>query len=358
MDDFTSALYLGLHNPADKVQPWRQLTTGVPAALRERAADRWLAKEVARMQGLEKGVIAPSSLHLFWDVMSMLGAKDLVLADDKVYQIARWGLERAACHGAKVIYFKHHDAKSLQLQLQRHQPSRSSSVLVVSDGWCPHCGKAAPLPAYLAAVRKHKGLLLLDDTQAFGVLGKAPSGSMPYGEGGGGLLQWFGLSGPDIITICSLAKGFGVPLAVLSGSATWLKGFLRQSETRLHCSPVSAAHVHAAQYALAENRRAGAMLRQKLLQHVLFFKAAVSRAGFTSRGSFFPVQTLSRNRAISGQALYQLLSENGIRALLLEPHSSQEALVGFCLSAAHTTAQLKRVAECLFHTKNSVLQTV
>ena len=31
--DFTSALYLGLQHPSRSLRPWRQFTTGAPAAL-------------------------------------------------------------------------------------------------------------------------------------------------------------------------------------------------------------------------------------------------------------------------------------------------------------------------------------
>lgn len=358
MVDFTSALYLGFHHDSKVIKPWRQLTTGVPAALRERKTDVWLAKEVANMQGLERGVLAPSSLHLFWDVMGRLGKEALVLADDQIYQIARWGLERAACHGASVVFFKHHNPKSLQQQLKRQRAFHRKMVLVLTDGWCPHCGKAAPLPEYLALARKHKGLLLIDDTQALGVLGKSPTTSMPYGEGGGGLLQWFGLRGQDIVTICSLAKGFGVPLSVMSGSASWMKDYVQQSETRVHCSPVSVAHVHAALHALSVNRKYGKVLRQKLLQHVRLFQNTVSRLGFSTRGSFFPVQTLRHPLKLPPQVLYQKLSEMGINALLLEPHESREQGVSFCLSASHTTDQLRQLAVCLSQVRNFVTQMV
>ncbi|MFD3003159.1 aminotransferase class I/II-fold pyridoxal phosphate-dependent enzyme [Pontibacter toksunensis] len=306
------------------------------------------------MQGLERGVLAPSSLHLFWDVMGKLGKDALVLADDKVYQVARWGLERAACHGASVLFFEHHNPKSLEQQLKRQCTSHCRMVFVLTDGWCPHCGKAAPLPQYLALARKHNGFLLIDDTQALGVLGKSPTRRMPYGEGGGGLLQWFGLRGQDIITICSLAKGFGVPVSVMSGSASWINQFVRQSETRVHSSPVSVAHVHAALHALSVNRKHGQVLRQKLLQNVRRFRKSVSRLGFSARGSFFPVQTLRHSLDIPPQVLYQKLSEMGIKALLLESHESIEPRVSFCLSASHTTDQLRRMAVCLSKVSNFV----
>lgn len=310
------------------------------------------------MQGLERGVLSPSSLHLFWDIMGKLGNNTLILADEEVYQIAKWGLERAGCHGARVVYFKHHNPESLRLQLYKQAPYRQLSIIVLTDGWCPHCGKAAPLPAYLALAREYKGLMLVDDTQALGVLGKNPSRGMPYGEGGGGLLQWFGLAGQDIITICSLAKGFGVPLSVMSGSAHWIKKFEQLSDTRVHCSPVSSAHVCAALHALCENRKHGRSIRKKLFYNVQRFRKLLAQAGLKSLGGFFPVQTLNHGLLDTPQVLYKALTERGVKALLLKPHHTKEPAIAFCLSATHSAVQISRAVKTLDALHHAVLQTV
>lgn len=344
MDDFTSALYLGLHHESASLKPWDHLTTGVPAALREPAQNSWLANEVARMQGLERGLLAPSSLHLFWDLMGQMNKETLILADAGLYQIGCWGLERASSMGAKVRFFNHHSPNSLQRMILRQAKLHQSRLVVMTDGWCPHCGKAAPLPAYLAQARKYKGLLLVDDTQALGVLGKEPSRNMPYGLGGGGLLQWFDMHGQDIITICSLAKGLGVPLSVMSGSSSLIRQFEKLSEIRVHCSPVSAAHVHAGLNALEENRENGLMLRQQLLKHVLLFKKLSADLGFISRGSFFPLQSLQHAQVLQPQQLYQKLANKAIKALLLEPHHTHKPSLSFCISATHSAEQIKRAA--------------
>ena len=47
--------------------------------------------------------------------------------------------------------------------------------IVVTDGYCPSCGRPAPVRAYADLVRGTGGYLVLDDTQALGVLGAAPT---------------------------------------------------------------------------------------------------------------------------------------------------------------------------------------
>ena len=344
MDDFTSALYLGFHHAYHELKPWRTLTSGVPAALREPSLNGSLAGAIAGMQGLERGVLAPSSLHLFWDLMGKQDKNSLLLADAGIYKIGSWGLERASCQGARVVYFKHHCPQHLALLLQKECQRQPYKVLVLTDGWCPHCGQAAPLPLYLDLVRKYRGLLLIDDSQALGILGKNPTSPMPYGEGGGGLLQWFGLQGSDIVTICSLAKGLGVPLSVMSSSASFINTFVRQSETRVHCSPVSAAHVQAALHALKTNRKRGSLLRQKLLQNIRLFQKLISGLGLSTRGDFFPLQSIYPEKPLQPHRLYLPLAQRGIRTLLLQSHVSRETSLSFCFSATHTAEQIRRLA--------------
>ena len=134
----------------------------------------------------------------------------------------------------------------------------------MADGFCPACGVPAPITDYLELTRSRNGLLILDDTQALGMLGQSPGRGDPYGRGGGGSLRYCGASGPDVILVSSLAKGFGVPAALISGAAAVIGDFEARSETRIHTSPPSAAVMEAARHALAVNRQRGDTIRRGL----------------------------------------------------------------------------------------------
>ncbi|HEX8903780.1 MAG TPA: hypothetical protein VF771_02920, partial [Longimicrobiaceae bacterium] len=256
--DFNRALYLGMRHPWRSLPPWGALSTGAPDALRPVPGASGVAAELARLQGCAAGVLAPSTLHLFWDLFVVLGpARTALFLDDGSYAIGRWGVERAASHGAPVHRFRHHDAGALHRALARHA-GRGRTPVVVADGWSPLAGGPAPLAEYRQAAREHGGLLVLDDTQALGILGARPSPEKPWGIGGGGSIPWSGLSpadpggidgdgdGGDVAAASSLAKGFGVPVAVLCGSEALVARFRDRAETRVHCSPPSEAVVHAA----------------------------------------------------------------------------------------------------------------
>ena len=343
MPDFTSALYLGFRHPSSSLAPWERLTSGVPAALRESSRGVRVASALARLQGCDRATLAPSTLHLFWDLFVVLAEPGLsIFVDGEAYAIARWGVERAAARGVATSRFGHRDAEALARQV-RAAATRRRRPLVVSDGFCPGCG-AAPLRAYLELVRRYGGRLVVDDTQALGVLGKEPGPSAPYGRGGGGSLRHDGLEAPELVVGASLAKGFGAPVAVLAGDARVVSRFESRSETRVHCSPPSAAAVNAAAHALTLNEGIGEARRARLVSLVRRFRAGASAAGFVPRGSLFPVQTLAH--VADAAALHERLRGLGVHTVLHDG-GGRTPRISFLLTASHTPGDVDAAVAAL-----------
>jgi 8-amino-7-oxononanoate synthase len=304
-----------------------------------------LANRIARLQGCENGVLSASTLHLFWDLFGILAQSDAtVYMDAGAYPIARWGVERAEGRGIPVREFAHHDAEALRRKLEADAQKR---LLVVTDGFCPGCGKPAPLSAYLDCVRQSSGLLIVDDTQALGIFGHSPSRDAPYGHGGGGMLSRLQLAAPDILVISSLAKAFGVPLAVLSGSRKAVEEFKTRSETRVHCSPPARAALRAAEYALLINRTSGDRLRRRLSRLVKRFRQAGSRAGIPLIRGQFPVQTLEHASKAETLRLHGRLLNHGVRTVLHRSSEGQDLRISFVITARHTLEAIDRAAAVL-----------
>lgn len=344
--NFTSALYLGMRHPHRTLRAWTRLTTGVPAAIRVPARTTRVAQALARLQGCEHGLLGPSTLHLLWDVFGMLqGDKVVIYMDDGLYPIARWGVERAAARGVEVRRVPHHDSDALQARLTR-DANRQRRPFVVTDGWCLRCGAPAPLANYLAHTRRYGGRLLLDDTQAFGVLGD-PRSVDPYGSGGGGLLRWLEVGGPDVIAISSLAKGFGVPVAVVAGGRATTRCIAARGDTRRHCSPPSAAVVHAADDALTLNRHSIPRLRRLLAGLVAHFRRRLSEYGFAAKGGLFPVQPLQPVRAVDAATIHDRLLRHGVRTVLHRGDQGHPPGLSFAITTRHTAHDLDDAVEVL-----------
>ncbi|MDB5233807.1 MAG: 8-amino-7-oxononanoate synthase [Hymenobacter sp.] len=342
MLDFTSALYLGARVLAPPVG--LMLTTGRPAVLGEDERAREVAQAVAHRQGLEAGLLAPSTLHLFWDIFQLVPSSGVILLDQKLYPVGQWGSFRARLRGLPVVKFQADDLPGLAQLLQTYQ-LQGRTPWLVTDGWAPGRGPA-PLAHYCQLLASHLGaVLLLDDTQAFGVLGAGPAPEKPLGKGGGGSLPWAGLAqdkgSPELLTISSLAKGLGVPVAVLAGRTSRLTQFRRRSETWVHTSPVSAWHTWAAAAALRHDARHGAASRQRLGLRILQFRQELMRAGLQPDGGIFPVQKLVLARTTAALSLHQQLRQVGIETLLLAGEQRPGVPeIAFCLRADHSAADI------------------
>lgn len=344
---YTSALYLGMTHASQSLPAWQQLTLGVPAALTEPPEANRVAQALAELQDCEQAVLMPSTLHLFSDVFELLSKQPVTIyLDEEAYEIVQWGVKRAMANGVTVRKFRHHDPDSLFTQMTE-QAYLKTRPIIVTDGFCPACGKLAPIRDYLAITRYFGGLLVLDDTQALGILGEKQKNQAPYGSGGGGTLRWSGVSGSDIVVGASLAKGFGVPVAVLAGSKPMIQRFMVNSDTRVHCSPPSVAVIQAAKHALAVNQNEGNRLRQQLAQRIEQFRAGLKRIGLSAIGGWFPVQTLRGIDGVTAIRLYQRLAQRGVQAVLSRPRNNTEARLSFLITARHSMMEIDKCIDIL-----------
>jgi 8-amino-7-oxononanoate synthase len=351
MPDFTSALYLGLEHSSRALPAWRRLTTGRPAVLEPASEAAPVAAALAALQGCAAATLAPSTLHLFWDLFGIVAGEGTGIAvDGGTYAVARWGAERAAARGVPVRGFAHRDADALGRVVADFGRVGLRPV-VVTDGYCVLCGVPTPLPAYLDRIRPAGGLLVVDDTQALGILGGAPGPGRPFGRHGGGSLRWHGLAAPgaapECILVSSVAKAFGAPLAALSGERTMVERFERLSETRVHCSPPSSASLAAAANALRLNSTVGEALRRHLADLVRRFQEGARSAGLRVPGGPFPVQMLDPGRPGAAARLHRRLLASGIRTILLRGHAGFPARIGVLITARHQAADIDRLVEAL-----------
>lgn len=347
MVDFTSALYLGLRHPTWALRPWTHLSWGKPAALQPPPGAAHVTHELAALQGCEAATLGPSTLHLFWDLFELLALQQniVILMDTETYPIARWGVERAKAKGVPVWEFAHQSAASLRHKVHQHVQDDVRPV-VLSDGFCPRCGQVAPLPEYLSLVQERRGWLVIDDTQALGILGERPVPDMPYGRDGGGSALYCGIQGPQVVRISSLAKAFGAPVAVLSGGRPIVAEFEQRSKTRVHCSPPSVPAVRSAERALAINSRHGEYLRRRLLRRVRRFKEGLASFGIGSSRGFFPVQSVFMPDGDVRQAHGRLVAW-GIQAVLQQPRAEAKPRLSFLITASHKPAQIDGAVEAL-----------
>jgi 8-amino-7-oxononanoate synthase len=353
--DFTSSLYLGFEHPSDAVPPWRRLTAGAPAALREPSGAPALARRLAALVGGERGLLMPSTLHLFVDLFlnGLPGAA--IFRDEALYPVACWGIALAEARGTPTTLLPHLGGDTVDARWLRQRTPFGFTPVIVTDGFCTGCGREAPLRRYVEAVeRAGGGLVVVDDTQALGVLGSNPSPEAPFGIGGGGAVQRQGLAGaPAILVGASLAKAFGVPLAVLVGPAARISALMETSETRVHTSPPAAPLIEAAKMALLEARRGGAILRGRLARHIAAFRQGIGQLGLEATGGLFPVQSIAfaakQDQDRDGEVLrmHQALAALGVRTVVSRAACRRRCSLTFVIRANHRSEHVARAVSAL-----------
>ena len=348
--DFTSSLYLGFNHNSQQIGPWTSLTTGKPAALYERPIDKKVANGLARLQGFEAGVLSKSTHLLFWDVIHLLSKKKkiVIYKDISHYPVVQAGLTSAANKGVKIYNFKAGDFQGLK-RLIKSTLSAGFQPVIISEGWLLEKGCPAPLDKFYYLVKTYGGYLIVDDTQALGIIGVKPSKNNPYGYFGGGTFQYLGMDchTDRIISITSLAKGFGVPLSVMSSNSNWIQDFLRLSKTRVHNSSPGVADVLAAENAIKLNLILGDQRRRLLLRNIIYFKKKLKKEGLNFKGHFFPIQILNNRNGNFPVNLYQRLLRLGYKVLLLKNPNNRMPLIGICITSVHSMDQINRLSNAI-----------
>lgn len=280
--DFTSALFLALRHPSTALAPWRRLTAGQPAAARP-VVSSTAENRYARLVGASAAVSSRSALHALIDVLSVLvppGGN--VLVDEHAYPIGFWAAATVSLKGGQVITYRHHQAEHARSLCRRGRVS-----VVLTDGWCGSCNRPAPLSDLDQIASGHGARLVVDDSLAVGVLG--PRSHAGFGCGGAGTAGWLGHPSRRLVTVSSLAKAFGAPLAMISGPAKVVTAVRHNGPARMHGSGPTAAD--AAALAVAMSLPAALLQRRRdaLWRNTMWVRCAVSQHGAVPIGLPFPV---------------------------------------------------------------------
>lgn len=284
--------------------------------------------------GAEAALTTVSTLHAMADLHALHGATGSVL-DEYAYPIG--GL--VAPPGS--VRFRHHDPESLAQRL-----ASSRKGLVVVDGWCTHCGRAAPLADLATVAARYGSVLVVDDTQAMGVIGRGATARSPIGPDGSGTLVAAGVAGhPAIIAVASTSKGLGVPITLVAGPRRVVEHLRSRGPTRTHCSQPSAAHIAALGRALDIDDRWGMELRRRLVARIDHFTDRFVATGFRVGGGGFPVLTVDVPRGVDPHRVERRLAGEGVFAIVVGGHRRPQ--LTFVVRADHSPSDIERGVRAL-----------
>jgi 8-amino-7-oxononanoate synthase len=197
-----------------------------------------LEEELADFLGTQAALVFSTGYQANVGVIqALVGPGDAVVSDALVHASIIDGcrLSRAA-----VQVFPHGDAAALEATLAEVAPAHRRTLLVL-DGVYSMDGDLAPLPAMLAAARRHGALVLLDDAHGIGCLG----------ANGRGTAQQLGVEPGSLdVLVGTLGKALGSFGAFVAGSAALRELLVNTARSFIFSCALAPPQVEAARAAL------------------------------------------------------------------------------------------------------------
>ena len=236
-----------------------------------------------------------------------------------------------------ISVFHHRQPEQLEMKL-KDELLPHERPLVLSDGIFPISGEIAPLPDYLALVKRYDGLVYLDDAHALGVLG----------ENGRGTPEYFGVNEENCRSCGTLAKALGGYGGVIWGRADWINQIDRASRVMVGSSPPPLAVAAASARAL-EIARTNPSLRQALWANVRQARADLRAMGWDLEDTPSPIICLAGRDGISLERIKAGLFEQGIAVSLIRNYTSTPAggAVRIAIFATHSAEQIDRLVTAI-----------
>ena len=246
-------------------------------------------------------------------------------------------IDGARLSRARVQVYAHGDTAALEVLLKS---STAKTKVVVTDSVFSMDGDLAPLPALLALCERYGAWLVVDDAHGFGVLGT-------YGRGA---LEHFNLRSPYLIYMGTLGKAAGVGGAFVAAHATVIEWLVQRARPYIYTTAAAPALSHALMTSIELiSGHEGAIRRAHLQQLVGQLQAALHLQRWTLLPSQTAVQPVIIGRNDEALRASAALQEQGLWVPAIRPPTvpADTARLRITLSAAHTSADVTRVAEAI-----------
>jgi 8-amino-7-oxononanoate synthase len=349
--NFASYNYIGLNGHPDITSAAKaaidRYGTSVSASRPvsgERPVHRELEQALAGIHGTEDSVVLVGGHSTNVTVIGhLLGRNDVIVHDALIHNSIVQG---AILSGARRVPFSHLDHQAADRLLGETRP-RGGRALLVIEGHYSMDGDVPDLPAFVAAARRHRAWLMVDEAHALGVLGPR----------GFGTADRFGVDPSDVdIWMGTLSKSLVSCGGYIAGSKeliNYLKLVAPGFVFSVGMAPPAAA---AALAALELLKREPERVRRLNDRAALFLRLAREGGldvGGSIGASIVPVITGSSIRA---GRLAQALFRRGINVqpILYPAVPERAARLRFFLTAAHSEEQIRETVAILLEESRQV----
>jgi glycine C-acetyltransferase len=226
--------------------------------------------------------------------------------------------------------YKHVDLDDLRAKLSAGRSAKRR--IIWSDGVFSMEGSIAPLPDLIAIAREHEAVLVIDDSHATGVLGKA----------GRGTAEHFGVLGEVDVITSTLGKALGGAAGgFVAGSAALCDYLTQRSRPQLFSNALPPT-VAASSLAAVELIEAHPERVQTLRDNARYFRERIVEVGFSPLPGETPIIPIIVGETAAAIEMSELLLAEGVfvTGFGFPVVPQGEARVRCQISAAHTRDDL------------------
>jgi glycine C-acetyltransferase len=297
------------------------------------AVHRELEQRLAGFLGTDEAILYSSCFDANGGLFeTLLGEADAVISDALNHASIIDGIR--LCKARKLRYANRDMA---ELEARLHEASDARTRLIVTDGVFSMDGTLAPLADICALADRHGALVVVDDSHATGFIGAK----------GRGTHELAGVMGRVDLLSGTLGKALGGAaggyVAGRARAVEWLRQRSRPYLFSNSLPPVIAATTLRVLDLVAE----GDELRARLTDNARFFRAGLSKAGFTLVPGEHPIIPVMLGEASLAGRMADRLLELGVYVIgfSFPVVPKGQARIRTQMNAAHTRADLERAIE-------------
>ena len=237
--------------------------------------------------------------------------------------------------GIKALCYNHCDAEHLEYILNHN---KISSPLIITDGVFALTGEIAPLDKIYLLVKKHDGVLVVDDAHSTGILG----------DTGKGTPEHFNLPGDEnIYQTETMSKALGSYGGFISGSKK-LAALIRKKSTTYQASTALPPPVVAAGIASLKIIHDNPNLHICLLEKAGKLREEIVRLGFQTTRDNTPIIPIILSSSDRAKNLSLFMEKNKIIVPFMNyPSKQKNHMVRIAVTVSHSTDQMGILIEKL-----------
>lgn len=292
-----------------------------------------LERKTAEFLGMEDCILYAAAFDANGGLFEpILGAEDAIISDALNHASIIDGIRLCK---AKRFRYEHNSMKDLEEQLKAAHGSRR--ILIVTDGSFSMDGTIAQLDKICDLADKYGAMVMIDECHSTGFLGASGRGSHEYRNVMGRI---------DIIT-GTYGKALGGASGGFTAARKEIVDMLRQRSRPYLFSNTLAPSIVGASIKVLDLLSSSTALRDKLEANTIYFRSAMTAAGFDIVPGDHPIVPVMLYEAPLAQEFAAKLLEEGIYVIgfFYPVVPKGKARIRVQLSAAHERQHLVKAVE-------------